>query len=209
MKILITDDHPIVRQGLKQLLKETFESTIVDEAGNGTEALDKIKMEKYDIVLLDVAMPGMNGLEVLKEIQKFNKTLPVLIISIYPEDQYALRCLKAGASGYLTKDTASDELTLAVERILSGKKYVSPNLADKLARHLNDGAPKLPHELLSDREDQVMRYIASGKTATEIAEELSLSVKTINTYRNRILKKMQIKNSAELIRYAVQNQLLN
>jgi DNA-binding NarL/FixJ family response regulator len=208
MKILITDDHPIVRQGLKQLLRETFESIIVDEAGNGAEALDKIKKEKYDIVLLDIAMPGMNGLEVLKEIQKFNKTLPVLIISIYPEDQYALRCLKAGASGYLTKDTASDELTLAVERILSGKKYVSPTLADKLARHLNEGTPKLPHELLSDREDQVMRYIASGKTATEIAAELSLSVKTINTYRNRILKKMQIKNSAELIRYAVQNQLL-
>jgi len=160
-------------------------------------------------VLLDIAMPGMNGLEVLKEIQKFNKTLPVLIISIYPEDQYALRCLKAGASGYLTKDTASDELTLAVERILSGKKYVSPNLADKLARHLNEGTPKLPHELLSDREDQVMRYIASGKTAAEIAAELNLSVKTINTYRNRIIKKMQIKNSAELIRYAVQNQLLN
>ncbi len=209
MKVLITDDHPIVRQGLKQLLKETFESIVVDEAANGAEALDKIKNEKYDIVLLDIAMPGMNGLEVLKEIQKFNKTLPVLIISIYPEDQYALRCLKAGASGYLTKDTASDELTLAVERILSGKKYVSPTLADKLARHLNDGTPKLPHELLSDREDQVMRYIASGKTATEIAAELNLSVKTINTYRNRILKKMQIKNSAELIRYAVQNQLLN
>jgi DNA-binding NarL/FixJ family response regulator len=209
MKFLITDDHPIVRQGLKQLLRETFESIVVDEAANGTEALDKIKKEKYDIVLLDIAMPDMNGLEVLKEIQKFNKTLPVLIISIYPEDQYALRCLKAGASGYLTKDTASDELTLAVERILSGKKYVSPTLADKLARHLNEGTPKLPHELLSDREDQVMRYIASGKTATEIAAELSLSVKTINTYRNRILKKMQIKNSAELIRYAVQNQLLN
>jgi DNA-binding NarL/FixJ family response regulator len=208
MKILITDDHPIVRQGLKQLLRETFESIVVDEAANGTEALDKITKDKYDIVLLDIAMPGMNGLEVLKEIQKFNKTLPVLIISIYPEDQYALRCLKAGASGYLTKDTASDELTLAVERILSGKKYVSPTLADKLARHLNEGAPRLPHELLSDREDQVMRYIASGKTATEIAAELSLSVKTINTYRNRILKKMQIKNSAELIRYAVQNQLL-
>ena len=209
MKVLITDDHPIVRQGLQQLLKETFEAIVVDEAGNGTEALGKIKTDKYDIVLLDIAMPGMNGLEVLKEIQKFNKTLPVLIISIYPEDQYALRCLKAGASGYLTKDTASDELTLAVERILSGKKYVSPNLADKLARHLNEGTPKLPHELLSDREDQVMRYIASGKTAAEIAAELNLSVKTINTYRNRIIKKMQIKNSAELIRYAVQNQLLN
>jgi DNA-binding NarL/FixJ family response regulator len=209
MRFLITDDHPIVRQGLKQLLKETFESIVVDEAANGSEAIDKIKNEKYEIVLLDIAMPGMNGLEVLKEIQKFNKTLPVLIISIYPEDQYALRCLKAGASGYLTKDTASDELTLAVERILSGKKYVSPTLADKLARHLNEGTPKLPHELLSDREDQVMRYIASGKTAAEIAAELNLSVKTINTYRNRILKKMQIKNSAELIRYAVQNQLLN
>ena len=209
MRFLITDDHPIVRQGLKQLLKETFESIVVDEAANGSEAIEKIKNEKYEIVLLDIAMPGMNGLEVLKEIQKFNKTLPVLIISIYPEDQYALRCLKAGASGYLTKDTASDELTLAVERILSGKKYVSPTLADKLARHLNEGTPKLPHELLSDREDQVMRYIASGKTAAEIAAELNLSVKTINTYRNRILKKMQIKNSAELIRYAVQNQLLN
>ncbi|NLL89980.1 MAG: response regulator transcription factor [Dehalococcoidales bacterium] len=209
MKVLITDDHPIVRQGLKQLLRETFDSIIVDEAANGAEALDKINNEQYDIVLLDIAMPGMNGLEVLKEIRKFNKTLPVLIISIYPEDQYAMRCLKAGASGYLTKDTASDELTLAVERILSGKKYVSPTLADKLASHLNKGAPKLPHELLSDREDQVMRYIASGKTATEIAAELNLSVKTINTYRNRILKKMQLKNSAELIRYAVQNQLLN
>ncbi|MFA5629244.1 MAG: response regulator transcription factor [Dehalococcoidales bacterium] len=209
MKVLITDDHPIVRQGLKQLLKETYESIVIDEAGNGTEALDKIKDQKYDIVLLDIAMPGLNGLEVLKEVRKFDKALPILIISIYPEDQYALRCLKAGASGYLTKDTAFDELTLAVERILSGKKFISPSLADKLAQHLNQGAPKLPHELLSDREDQVMRYIASGKTATEIAAELNLSVKTINTYRNRILKKMQIKNSAELIRYAVQNQLLN
>jgi len=209
MKVLITDDHPIVRQGLKQILREAFDTIVVDEAGNGLEALGKIEKEKYDIVLLDISMPGMNGLEVLKEIQKRNKALPVLIISIYPEDQYALRCLKAGASGYLTNDTASDELTLAVERILSGKKYVSPSLADKLARHLNEGTPKLPHELLSDREDQVMRYIASGKTAAEIANELSLSVKTINTYRNRILKKMQIKNSAELIRYAVQNQLLN
>jgi DNA-binding NarL/FixJ family response regulator len=208
MRVLITDDHPIVRQGLKQILRETFEAIVVDEAGNGPEALDKIDTEKYDIVLLDISMPGMNGLEVLKEIQKKDKSLPVLIISIYPEDQYALRCLKAGASGYLTKDTAADELTMAVERILSGKKYISPSLADKLASHLNEGVPKLPHELLSDREDQVMRYIAAGKTAAEIASELSLSVKTINTYRNRIFKKMQIKNSAELIRYAVQNQLL-
>ncbi len=209
MKVLITDDHPIVRQGLKQILKEAFETITVDEAATGAEALNKINAAEYDIVLLDISMPGMNGLDVLKEIQKINKLLPVLMISIYPEDQYALRCLKAGASGYLTKDTASDELTLAVERILSGKKYVSLFLADKLARHFNAGGTKLPHELLSDREDQVMRYIASGKTAAEIAEELTLSVKTINTYRNRILKKMQIKNSAELIRYAVQNQLLN
>jgi DNA-binding NarL/FixJ family response regulator len=208
MRVLITDEHPIVREGLKQILRETFEAIAVDEAGNGPEALGKIDNEKYDIVLLDISMPGMNGLEVLKEIQKKDKSLPVLIISIYPEDQYALRCLKAGASGYLTKDTAADELTMAVERILSGKKYISPSLADKLARHLNEGVPKLPHELLSDREDQVMRYIAAGKTAAEIASELSLSVKTINTYRNRIFKKMQIKNSAELIRYAVQNQLL-
>ncbi|MDD4873788.1 MAG: response regulator transcription factor [Dehalococcoidales bacterium] len=209
MKVLIADDHPIIRQGLKQILKDALESISVDEAGNGLEALTKINNELYDIALLDISMPGMNGLELLKTIRKQKNKLPVLMISIYPEDQYAIRCLKAGASGYLTKDSAPDELTLAVERILSGKKYVSPFLADKLASHLNAGALQLPHELLSDREDQVMRFIASGKTATAIANELNLSVKTINTYRNRIFKKMQMKNSAELIRYAVQNELID
>jgi DNA-binding NarL/FixJ family response regulator len=208
MKVINSDDHPWCA-GLKQILKDAFESIIVDETGNGLDALNRINNEEYDIALLDISMPGMNGLEILKKISKQRNKLPVLMISIYPEDQYAIRCLKAGASGYLTKDSAPDELTLAVERILSGKKYVSPFLADKLASHLKAGTPQLPHELLSDREDQVMRYIASGKTATEIATDLNLSVKTVNTYRNRILKKMQMKNSAELVRYAVQNELID
>ena len=208
MKILIADDHPIVRRGLKQLLGEAFDSVTVDEADDGHEAIGKVNGVTYDIVLLDISMPGINGLDVLKELKKNNPELLVLILSIYPEQQYAIRCLRAGASGYITKESAPDELALAIRRVLSGKRYISPSLADILARNLNATTPKLPHEILSDREDQVMRLIASGKTTREIANDLSLSIKTINSHRTRILYKMEMKNNAELIHYAIQNQLI-
>ena len=209
MKILITDDHPIVRRGLKQILDEAFDSVTVDEAGDGSTALSKVYEVAYDIVLLDISMPGMNGLEVLKELKKNNPELPVLILSIYPEQQYAIRCLKAGASGYITKESAPDELALAIQRVLSGKKYINPPLADILAQNLNAAATDLPHEILSDREDQIMRLIASGRKTREIANDLSLSIKTINSHRARILCKMGLNSNTDLIRYAIQNQLIS
>ena len=209
MKILITDDHPIVRRGLKQILDEAFDSVTVDEAGDGSTALSKVYEVAYDIVLLDISMPGMNGLEVLKELKKNNPELPVLILSIYPEQQYAIRCLKAGASGYITKESAPDELALAIQRVLSGKKYINPPLADILAQNLNAAATDLPHEILSDREDQIMRLIASGRKTREIANDLSLSIKTINSHRARILYKMGLHSNTDLIRYAIQNQLIS
>lgn len=207
MKILITDDHPILRRGLKQILNEAFSSVLIDEANDGLEAINKVKTNKYDIVLLDISMPGIDGLETLKEIKKKDPELPCLIISIHTEQQYAIRCIKAGASGYLTKDTIPEELIIAIKRISSGKRYISPSLADILAQDLHDSTPALPHEILSDREYQIMCFIASGKNLKEIADELFLSIKTVSTYHTRILKKMHMSNNAELVRYAIQHQL--
>ena len=207
LNILIADDHPIVRYGLKQILAETPQKAAVDEASNGTEVLSKVRQRDYDVVLLDISMPGMNGLDTLKELRTKRPGLPVLILSIHPEEQYALRVLKAGASGYLTKDSAPDELIAAIQKVSSGGKYISPSLADRLALNLQTNVELAAHEALSDREYHVMCLIASGKTVKDIAEELSLSVKTISTYRARILTKMRINSNAELIRYAVQHEL--
>lgn len=207
MKILIVDDHPVVRQGLKRILAEISDPVVVDEASNGRGALTKAREGNYDMVLLDISMPDMNGLDVLRELKREKPTLPVLILSIHPEEQYAIRALKAGASGYITKDNASDELISAIEKVSSAGKYISPSLADRLAYDLEADATRPPHEILSDREYQVMRLIASGKAVREIAEKLSLSVKTINTYRSRIRQKMKMKTNAELICYAIKNQL--
>jgi len=209
LKILIADDHPVVRQGIGQIITETSDMVVVDEASNGWEVLSKVRASSYDVVLLDISMPGRSGVDILKELKDERPRLPVLILSIHPEEQYALRALRAGASGYLTKESAPDELVAAIRKISTGGKYVSSSLAEILASELGISDEELPHKTLSDREYQVMRMIALGKTVTEIAEELSLSVKTVSTYRSRILEKMKMKNNAEITYYAVKNRLVD
>ena len=208
IKILIADDHPIVRAGFKQVISDMPDMLVADEAGNGQEVLQLIGKKDYDLVLLDISMPGRNGLEILKDLKSEKPKLPVLILSIYPEEQYAIRALRAGASGYMTKASAPNELILAIRKISEGGKYISASLAETLAYYLDGDAAKPPHETLSDREYQVMLMIASGKTVTEIANELCLSVKTISTYRTHIREKMKMKNNAEMTLYAVQNKLV-
>ena len=209
LKILIADDHAIVRQGLKQIVTETRDMIVAGEASNGQELLDKIKENDYDVVVLDITMPGRNGMDVLRQLRSERPGLPILMLSIHPEEQYALRALRAGASGYLTKESASDELVVAIRKVSQGGKYISSSLAEKLAFELEAGHKQAPHETLSDREYQVMCMIASGKTVMEIAQELMLSEKTISTYRSRILEKMNMKNNAELTYYAIKNQLVH
>jgi len=208
-KILIADDHAVVRNGLTKILKEADGGICVDEAENGQEALAKALQASYEMVLMDISMPGRGGLEVLKEIKSHRPKLPVLMLSMHPEEEYAVRALRAGASGYVTKDSAAEELVGAVRKVLGGGRYVSASLAEKLAFEMEADVDRPPHEILSDREFQVMRMIASGKTVKEIAQELSLSVKTISTYRSRILEKMRLKNNAELTRYAFENRLVS
>jgi two-component system invasion response regulator UvrY len=209
LKILIADDHAIVRQGLKQIVTETRDITVADEASNGQELLNKIREGEYDVVVLDITMPVRDGMDVLRQLRSEKPRLPVLMLSIHPEEQYALRALRAGASGYLTKESAPDELVVAIRKVSSGGKYISASLAEKLAFELEFGHEQALHETLSDREYQVLCLIASGKTVTEIAQELSLSEKTISTYRSRILEKMNMKNNAELTYYAIKNQLVD
>jgi DNA-binding NarL/FixJ family response regulator len=209
IKILIADDHAIVRKGLVQILADSSTAFAVTEASTGMEALTKLKGGDFDLILLDISMPGRGGLDVLKELKSLFPRLPVLILSMHPEEQYALRALRSGASGYLTKGSASDDLLLAIEKVLAGGKYISISLAEKLADVLDKNVDKAPHETLSNREDQVLRMIGAGKTVTEIAAEMSLSVKTISTFRTRILHKMRLKNNAELVQYAMQNDLAN
>jgi DNA-binding NarL/FixJ family response regulator len=209
LRILIADDHAIVRQGLKQIVTETQDMVVAGEASNGQELLDKIKEDDYDVVVLDITMPVRNGMDVLRQLRNERPRLPVLILSIHSEEQYASRALRAGASGYLTKESAPDELVVAIRKVSTGGKYVSSSLAEKLACELEIGREQAPHETLSDREYQVMCMIASGKTVMEIAQELLLSEKTISTYRSRILEKMQMKNNAEVTYYAIKNQLVD
>ena len=208
LKILIADDHAIVRQGLKQIVTETQDMTVSGEATNGKELLNKIKEGEYDVVVLDITMPVRNGMDVLKQLRSERPELPVLMLSIHPEEQYALRALRAGASGYLTKESAPDELVVAIRKVSSGGKYISAFFAEKLAFELGGGREQEIHETLSDREYQVLCMIASGKTVTEIAQELLLSEKTVSTYRSRILEKMNMKNNAGLTYYAIKNQLI-
>jgi DNA-binding NarL/FixJ family response regulator len=209
IRVIIADDHTIVREGLKQIMNDTGDMAVTAEASTGQEALDMLLREDCDVAVLDIAMPGKNGLEVLKEIRHQKPKLPVLILSMYPEDQYAVRVLKAGADGYLTKESAPQDLISAVRRLYAGKKYISPMLAERLALTLESDSTRPPHEILSDREYQVLCRIASGKTVKEIADELALSVKTISTYRSRILEKMSMKNNAELTYYAIHNSLVS
>ena len=208
IRILIADDHAIVREGLKQIVTEISDLVVADEASTGHEVLNKALKNDYDVVVLDITMPGINGLDVLKQIKAQKPKLPILVLSVHPEEQYAVRVLRAGASGYLTKESAPDELIAAIRKVSVGKKYVSPSLAEKLVFELEIDHEKPLHETLSDREYQVMCMIASGKTAKDIAEELFLSVKTISTYRTRILEKMNMKSNIELTRYAIKHGLI-
>lgn len=208
IRILIADDHAIVRQGLKQILEESREMTIVAEHANGADALRWIRANECDVVLLDIAMPGMNGIDALKQLHEEKPKLPILILSIYPEDQYAVRLIKAGAAGYLTKESAPEVVVEAVNHVAAGKKYISQAVAEMLANEFGTPEGKLPHETLSDREYQIFRLLSSARTVSEIAAALSVSVKTISTYRSRILKKMQLRNNAELMRYAVEKHLM-
>lgn len=208
IKILIADDHTVVREGLKQIVAETSDMVVADEATSGHEALNKALKADYDIVVLDITMPGRGGLDILKQLRGEKPSLPILVLSMHPEEQYAVRCLKAGASGYLTKESASGELIRAIRRVSSGRKYITSSLAEKLAFDLEIDTRKPLHETLSDREYQVLCMIATGKTVGQISEKLFLSVKTVSTYRARILEKMDMKTNAELTYYAIKHGLV-
>jgi DNA-binding NarL/FixJ family response regulator len=208
LKIMLVDDHAVVRQGLKQILVEAFNDGIFGEAQNAAEALSLARQQVWDIMVLDLTLPGESGLDVLKQIRHDYPQLPVLILSMHPENQYAVRTIKAGAAGYLTKESAPEELVQAIRKIQSGGKYISDSVAEKLAIHVVADDDKPPHERLSDREYQIMCMIASGKEVKQIADELSLSVKTVSTYRTRLLEKMSMQTNAELTYYAISNQLV-
>jgi DNA-binding NarL/FixJ family response regulator len=209
MKILLVDDHAIVRRGLRELLAEEFPSAEFGEGANGAQAMQLVMAKRWDVMILDVSMEGRSGLDVLKDIRKATPMLPVLMMSMHPEDQFAVRALKGGASGYLTKETATEELVKAIRKVLSGRKYVSAALAEKLAWGLDEcrSQSTSPHEALSNREFEVMRLIAAGKRIKEIGTQLSLSVKTISTYRSRVLEKMRLANNAQLTQYAIEHGL--
>lgn len=207
-RILIADDHAIFREGLRQVIAKKTETAVVDEAVNGTEALRKVAEAKYDLVLLDISMPGRSGIDILLELKRIRPELPVLMLSMHPEDQYAIRALRAGASGYVTKGCSPVELLAAMQLAMQGKKYVSHALAEVLVSTMNGGGEKPIHSELSNREYQILCMIGSGKTVSSIGDELALSVKTISTHRANLLKKMNLKNNAELTRYAIEQHLV-
>ncbi len=207
INVLIADDHALIREGLKKILKSEPDMTLVGEASNVHELYDQLRKVDATIVLLDISMPGESGLDALKELRQKHPKLPVLILSVHPEQRFAVRALRAGASGYITKESAVEELVQAIRKIVGGGKYVSLSLAEQLATELETGS-RPPHELLSDREYQVMCMIAAGKKSSEIAEELSVSLSTVNTYRNRIFEKMKMQSNVELTRYALENELI-
>lgn len=208
MKILIADDHAVVRQGLQLILAKEFRQTTFGEANDTNALVEQMKKEKWDLLIMDLSMPGGSGLNTLKEIKHNHPHTPILVLSMYPEDQYAVRTLKAGASGYLTKESASEELVNATQKILRGGKYINASVAENLLLQLGNEDGRPPHELLSDREYQVLCMIASGKEVGQIATDLTLSVKTISTYRARLLEKMNMKTNAELTHYAIENKLV-
>ncbi|MES2761888.1 MAG: response regulator transcription factor [Bacteroidota bacterium] len=208
MNILIADDHELVRSGLARLVAEEYPSATIQEVSNGTQAEKTGRSQKWDLIIMDMSMPDKTGLDVLKQLRSEANKTPILILSMHPENQYALRVLKVGGNGYITKDCPRAEFLNAVRVILSGKKYISQNIAEKLASRLDADLGKEQHELISDRELQVLKLIASGKTVSEIAHELSLSVATISTYRSRLLEKMDMKNNAELTLYAINSSIV-
>lgn len=208
LRILIADDHSIVRRGLRQILSEEIDQVEVDEVANTEGLFRKITTQEFDLVICDISMPGQTGLEALPRIKQINPRLPVLIMSIHPEDHYAIRVLKAGASGYLSKDLAPEELAKAVRRVVSGRKYITPEVAEKLASVIDANENKEPHELLSDREFTVLKMLSIGKSLTDIADMLQISINTVSTYRSRILVKMNFKNNAELTLYSKEHDLI-
>ena len=208
MRIIIADDHAIVRKGIHQVLQEEFPSAEIVEVADSESLIKKLIRENFDLVISDLSMPGRSGLDALEQIRKDFPNLPVLILSIHPEEQFAIRILTAGASGYLNKDAESTELIAAVRRILQGRKYITPSIAEKMAQKLQQNVTGMPHETLSNREFDVFKLLASGKSVGEIAEMLSLSGTTVSTYRARILTKMNMNNNAALTRYALDNHLI-
>lgn len=208
INVFIADDHALIREGLKNLLSSLPDIKLVGETANPFEIIEQIKKNKCDVLILDLSMPGKNGLDVIKEIKSISPEIKILVMTMMPEDQFAKRTIKAGASGYLTKESAPEELITAIRRIASGRKYVSQSLAERLAQDLDSSTEKPIQDLLSDREFQVMKMIASGKAQTEIANELAISVSTVNTYRGRILAKLNLTSNAELIHFAYQNNLI-
>jgi two-component system invasion response regulator UvrY len=208
IRVLIADDHPIVREGLRQVLARTAGISVAAEAGNGQEILDSVAAGGIDVVVMDFSMPGKSGLDVIRQIRQDRPRLPILVLSMHPENELAPRLLKAGATGYLQKESATQNLEQAILKLAAGGRYVSPSLAEKLAADLSATSGRKPHEELSDREFQVLLRIVAGRSSQEIADELSLSVKTVRTYRDRIMEKMSMKNDVELTRYALENGLL-
>ncbi len=208
IRILVADDHTVVRRGLRQILLEGFPGALVEEVGDAEDLIKNVIKAEWDVVISDLSMPGRSGLDALQQIKQLHPNLPVLILSIHPEEQYALRVLKAGASGYLSKDMAPDELVNAVKKVMLGKKYITASVAEKLAATLDQDHNKPLHEFLSDREFNVLKMLAAGRSVSEIAESLFLSVTTVSTYRSRIMAKMNLKNNAELTLYSMEHKLL-
>lgn len=208
-KILLVDDHPVVRQGIKQVLAGAFHPALVGEAANAEEGMNEIRSADWDVMVLDLTLPGTSGLDLLKNLRRERPTLPVLVLSMHPPDQFARRVMNAGASGYLTKDSSPTELVKAVGEVMAGRRYLNPAVIEGLVANLQPERGQRPHESLSDREYQVMRMIASGLTVSQIALRLSLSVKTVSTYRARVLEKMGMKTTAELMHYGIQHGLVD
>jgi two-component system, NarL family, invasion response regulator UvrY len=207
IRILLADDHAVVRKGLRQIVEEDTGMKVTGEAQNGEEALSLVRSLSFDVVILDISMPGRGGLDVLRDLKAEQQAPKVIVLSMHPEEQYAIRCLRDGASGYLTKNCPPEELLLAVRMVSEGKRYITPSVAERLASYIEDNVQVAPHERLSNRELQVLRLVASGKLLTDIAAALNLSVKTVSTYRARILGKMGMETTAQLIRYAIQHGL--
>ena len=207
IRVLVADDHTIVREGLKQILAKSGDLVVAGEAANGNDVLRMVREQEWDVLVTDMSMPGRNGLELIKLVKAARPKLPVLVLSMYGEEQFAVRAIRAGASGYLNKESASDQLVAAIRKIASAGMYVSGAVAEALLRNVRDGERKVPHEQLSDRELQVLQLIAGGRSVTQIAETLNLSPKTVSTHKARILEKMHMTNQAELIRYAIEHAL--